>query len=749
MKTSRPEVGAQERAIEDIYPLTAMQQGMLLHTLLAPDSGIYWLQTGLLLEGDLDRDAFEQAWTLVFARHAALRGIVVWEDVPTPMWVVYRSVPLPLTLLDWSDRDEAAQDEALAELLAADRERGMGADRPSMARITLVRLGSRRHQLVWSRHHLALDGWSTPIVLNEFLEAYDAVVAGVAPALPARRPFRDHVAWAMGQDLGPAEAYWRDRLRGVETATTLQIEGETGLRGHDIRRRRLSHGTTSSLSAFARRHRLTVNTVVQGAWALLMSVYAGTDDVVYGSVTSGRGDHLTGVESMVGLLLNSIPARVRVDRTASVAAWLRTLQKDQVASRRFEHTPLTSIQSWAELPSGQSLFTSIFVFENFPGITGGGGGLRATENFAREHNNYPLTVAAFPGDELEIGMTYDLSRFTDATIERLLAHLEELIVAIVADGGRRVGELPLFPSVEQQIVREWNSTDAPVPAVAGVHELIAAQAVRHPDAVAVILDDDRLTYGELEARANQLAHHLRDRGVDREQVVGVCLHRHPDLLIALLAIWKAGAVYLPLDPDHPTDRLTYTLTDSHATLLLTHTTTGPTSGDGERNTNHGGSADGGGDWRDTGVPVITLDDPVTVQKLDALPTDPPDIPATGGQGAYLIYTSGSTGRPKGVLIPHHGLLNRITWMQNTYHLTPADRVLHKTPTTFDVSMWELTWPLTTGATMILAAPHRHGDPAYLADLIHHHHISVTHFVPSLLHHFAHHPWPTPLPTLRL
>ncbi|MEU7862452.1 condensation domain-containing protein, partial [Nonomuraea sp. NPDC049141] len=467
--------------IEDIFPLTAMQQGMLFHSQLDP--GIYWLQNGLLLDGDLDMGAFVRAWELMFERHQLLRATAMWEGLPNPVWVVSRAVSLPLDVLDWSDLDQEAE---LADLLAADLACGVDLEQPTLVRLMLIRLGEDRHQLVWSHHHAVLDGWSIPLVLNEFLDAYHAFAMGAEPELPVRRPFRDHVSWVTGQDhalaLAETETYWRDRLAGLESATNLHVERPTGDHGYHTHRAYLSREATSALTAFARHHRLTLNTLVQGAWSLVMSAYSGSDDIVYGLATSGRGDHLDGVESMVGLLLNSIPARVRVSRDETVTSWLRDLQRDMVAARRFEHTPLTAIQEWTEVPKGQPLFTSMFVFENYPGIDGGTGSLLMSENFALERNNFPLTVAVFPGAELGVSMAYDLGRFGQATIERLAGHLWMVLDAVVAGPDRLLSELPALTSAELQALREVNATGVVLPEVGGVHELVAARASADPGA---------------------------------------------------------------------------------------------------------------------------------------------------------------------------------------------------------------------------------------------------------------------------
>ncbi|MEU9191475.1 condensation domain-containing protein, partial [Streptomyces sp. NPDC048484] len=291
--------GRMTTPVEDIYPLTALQQGMLFHTQLASEPGMYWVQNGLLLEGELDLAALRHAWELVFTRHEALRTTVVWDEVPEPLAVVSRAVPLPLEVLDFTEAGE----QALADHLKADWVRGADFEAPTLARIAVIRLAEGRHQLVWSYHHLLMDGWSDPIVLGEVLEAYHAFRAGQRPQLSARAPFRDFVSWMAEQDLDEARQYWRERLAGVTEPTRLGVEHPTGEQGQaEVRVTLPTTVARDGLAEFARRHRLTVNTVVQGAWALVMSLYSGSDDVVFGVTSSGRGGQIEGMDSMVGLL---------------------------------------------------------------------------------------------------------------------------------------------------------------------------------------------------------------------------------------------------------------------------------------------------------------------------------------------------------------------------------------------------------------------------------------------------------------
>ncbi|MGC5568968.1 condensation domain-containing protein, partial [Streptomyces sp. FR-108] len=353
--------------VEDIYPLTALQQGMVFHGQLSSDAGMYWVQNGLLLEGELDVGALRRAWELVFARYEVLRSGVVWEGVPRPLAVVSRSVSLPWEVLDFSLLEEGVRRGRVEEFLAGDWARGADFSAGSLVRLVLIRLGEGRHQLVWSYHHLLLDGWSVPLVLGEVLEAYHAFRVGGRPGVVVRAPFRDFVGWVVGQDVGEARGYWGGRLAGFVEPTVLGVERVTGEVGSgDVRVGLSSVVAGGGVAGFARRHRLTLNTVVQGAWALVLSLYAGSDDVVFGVTSSGRGGQIDGMDSMVGLLLNTTPVRVGVERDCSVVEWLAGLQDEQVRARRFEHTPLVTIAECSELPPGQALFNTLFVFENYP-----------------------------------------------------------------------------------------------------------------------------------------------------------------------------------------------------------------------------------------------------------------------------------------------------------------------------------------------------------------------------------------------
>ncbi|WP_261991503.1 non-ribosomal peptide synthetase [Streptomyces sp. OR43] len=714
--------------IEDIYPLTALQQGMLFHTSLSSDPGMYWAQNGLLLEGELDLDALTLAWELVFSRHEVLRTAVVSEGVPQPLAVVSRAVPVPLELLDLSALDEEERRHAISAYLEADWARGADFTLPTLVRISVIRLAEDRHQLLWSYHHLLLDGWSIPIVLGEVLEAYRAYRAGEErPALAARAPFRDFVSWVAGQDLDEARSYWRDHLAGVTEPVALGVEHATGQQGRDERQVPLpAEVAESGLADFARRHRLTLNTVVQGAWSLVLGLYAGSDDVVFGTTSSGRGGQIDGMDSMVGLLINTTPVRARIERDRSVVEWLAALQAQQVRARKYEQTPLTTITECSALAPGQALFNTLYAFENYPdqarveGGEGGrytdGDGLRAGANYGRDQSNYPLGVIASSARELVVRLSYDRAHFDDATMERMAGHLATVLTAVAEDSGQRLGDLPVLTEAERdRLVREWNDTAGPVSTAAGVHELVAERAAADPDATALVSGEVSLSYAELTARAARLARHLRDAGVGAESVVAVCPERGADMAVMVLAVWQAGAAYLPLDPQYPAERLEFMLADSGATVLVGHRSVGSEL-----------AATAGLDT------VVWLDDPDTRTALAALPAAPPSVPVLADQLAYVIYTSGSTGRPKGVHLSHRGLVNLVAAQQAALGTGRDDTVLGFAPFSFDASVWELVMALAVGATLVVAEAPDRADPARLASLVTRSGVSVATVPPSLL-----------------
>jgi amino acid adenylation domain-containing protein len=707
--------------IESIYPLSPMQHGMLFHCLYAPESEVYFDQFTCTLDGGLDVEAFTRAWQKVVDRHPVLRTSFIWERREKPLQVVQRRVKLQLAQHDWREFEKSQQQERLEQLIQADRARGFDLSRAPLMRQILIRLSDDVYQFIWSRSHLLLDGWSNPLILRDVFAYYDAYRQGKALELAAPRPYQDYIHWLQRQDVGQAERFWRPVLAGFRAPTPLGVDRTLALpvkdeQGVGDQRLVLSTEIGAALQALTRKHQLTLNTVAQGMWALLLSRYSGEDDVLFGGIVSGRPAELAGCETMVGLFINTLPVRVKVPADTRVLPWLRKLQEAQVEARQYEYSPLVQIQAWSEMPRGVPLFESILAFENYPlspaTEQGNGNGLQIGHALTTERTNYPLTLMMTVGAQLSLRILYQRARFEGVAISRMLEHMQILLEGISAGPEQKLSELPLLsPGERERLLIEFNETRVAYPADRYVHEMFEEQVERSPEAMAVVFGEESLSYGELNGRANQLAHYLRKEGVGPEVLVGICAERSLELVVGLLAILKAGGAYVPIDPTYPRQRLSYLMEDTGVGLVL------------------------GQQELLNRVPASE----VRQIFLDALPAavaeesrENPRHNVEAENLAYVIYTSGSTGQPKGVMNTHGGIANRLQWMQEEYQLTAADRVLQKTPFSFDVSVWEFLWPLIVGARLVVARPGGHQDRDYLKELIAKEQVTTVHFVPSML-----------------
>ncbi|MDX3658022.1 amino acid adenylation domain-containing protein [Streptomyces sp. ID05-26A] len=651
--------------VEDVLALTPLQQGMVFHALLGEGVDVYTVQTVLHLSADVDADRLRTAAEQLTRRHAVLRASFRTQSSGQFVQVVFRSADLP-----WREAD-CADPEALRRLLEADRTAPFDLGRPPLVRFTLARTATGP-VLVISAHHLLWDGWSAPVLVRELLTLYSG------GELPPVRPFRDHLSWLSKQDTEAASRAWAEALAGLDGPTLVASDAApTGL--PSFVDTELPAATTAALTRTARDRGLTVNSVVQAAWALVLGEQTGREDVVFGATVSGRHPDVAGVESIVGMLINTVPARVRLSPGETLADLATRVQADQAALLDHQHLGLADVQKAA----GQStLFDTLLVFESYPGTDFEDSLLTSIES--RDATHYPLTLMVVPGESLTLRFAHDPARFT--AVDRVAARLRDVLERFAATPDLLVARLePLSPAELP------NSTAHPVPDTTLV-ELFSHQVSRTPDATAVVFEGSSLTYAELDAQVSELAGRLAAQGVRPGSIVGVRLDRSLELIVALHAIQRAGAAYLPLDPSYPADRLSMMIEDAQPVVVL-----------------EPGLLDG---------PAAEVTRPAP------------------GDAAYVIYTSGSTGRPKGVVVSHRAIVNRLLWMQDEYGLTAEDRVLQKTPSSFDVSVWEFFWPLLTGATLVVARPDGHKDPAYLADLIDRSGVTTVHFVPSMLRAFV-------------
>ncbi|MFK0294348.1 amino acid adenylation domain-containing protein [Streptomyces sp. NPDC090442] len=699
-----------QSVVEDVLPLSPLQEGLLFHALFDREKhSPYLAQFAVDLDGPLDTALLRAAAETVIRRHATLRSGFRYRKSGEPIRVVRRHASL-----DWREialgQDEGAQ-QRFAELTERDWARGIDVGGSSLIRFTLIRHTARHHRLLVTAHHLLLDGWSFALLFQELFAVYSqgGGTAGLAPV----RPYRDYLAWLAAQDRAGAERHWAAALEGVvEPTFVASADSRSGPPPEEVAVL-LPTETTALLTAHARQNHVLLNTVCQAVWAVLVGTLTGRDDVVFGSTVSGRPAELTGADSMIGMLINTVPVRVRLDQAASVSALFEQIQSGRAASLDHDHLGLTEIQRLTGCPT--ALFDTNVVFDNFPmhdyKVDSPDGELEVGVAF-RDSAHYPLTLAVEPGERLALRLHYRPDLFTAAEATELAERLRLLLAQVAADPDQPLAALTvLSPDQRDRVVREWNDTAVALPEVT-LAELWSEQVRRTPRATALVGPDERLSYAELDARVDRLASQLAHRGAGPDRVVAVALPRSVELVVAILAVVKAGAAYLPLDLEHPAGRIAAMVADAGPVLVLTDSQSVDALPDS--------------------TPRLLLDEPIA--PVSARPVRP--LPA---HPAYVIFTSGSTGRPKGVMVPHAAIVNRLLWMQRQYQLIGSDRVLQKTPAGFDVSVWEFFWPLISGATLVLAKPGGHRDPGYLAGLIRRESVTVTHFVPAMLQAFLREP----------
>ncbi|MGJ5235897.1 amino acid adenylation domain-containing protein, partial [Bradyrhizobium oligotrophicum] len=550
------------REVEDIYPLSPMQQGMLFHALHDDGTGVYVNQLTAEIRG-LDPDKLRAAWQAVTDRHAVLRTGFLWQDLSgSPQQVVYRRAEMRFSEEDWRGRAAGLAPPALNDALnaAARHERAEGFDlsRPPLQRLSLIRLDDDLHWLIWTHHHILMDGWSSARFMAEVMLLLEH---GSLPAQKLR--YRDYIAWLQARDHDAASAFWRAALAELDEPSLLASGRADGIVGHGSLTVAVDPNLSESLQRFATRERVTLNTVVQAAWAQLLRRYTGQDTVCFGVTVSDRPAGLAGAEEMIGLFINTLPVVDREHPEQRVGAWLRELQDRNLALREHGWMPLADIQRLAGR-AGRPLFDSILVFENYPvdqALKTKRGHLSASRTQILETSNYPLFVSVGLDGELRLVFNFQRQHFDEIQIRRLQTAFVQLLAEITSSAEQAVGRVTADDADNLAMLARVNDTVSAT-AFTGLVAQFETQAARAPEAIALVHGDETISYGELNARANRLASRLRAHGVGADVVVGLALERSVTMMVALLAVLKAGGAYLPLDPDYPAERLAHMLSDS-------------------------------------------------------------------------------------------------------------------------------------------------------------------------------------------
>jgi amino acid adenylation domain-containing protein len=707
------------RNIQDIYPLAPLQEGILFHHVLEGSSADVYARTMLVsLPSKEKLERFIEATQAVVDRHDALRTAVLWEGLPEAVQVVHRKARVPVEHAEIDPNLPVL--EQLREQLKREQPFTLG-----VAPMIRLKVASEPRSgacyVLLETHHLVCDNESLEVLLGE-LRAH---MAGTSASLPVPFPYRDHVAQALARNrAGESEAFFRRKFGDVDEPTApfglLNVRASrSAVTDCSVA---LNDSLAGMISAEARRHGVTVAALFHAAWALVLRATTARDDVVFGSVLLGRMQGRGDAQRTVGMFINTLPLRVQF-QDVSARQLVEQVQRGIVELLAHEQAPLATAQRCSGVGAGLPLFTTLLNFRH--GVAEPASSPEQPFDMldATGRTNYPLLLSV---DAVEDRFALKVQADRPADAERVMGYvvtaLESLARALEAGGDSPARSLSILPERERQkVIEEFNATAAPYDAEALIHELFEAQVERTPDAIAVEFENETLTYAQLNARANQLARYLRDRGVGPDVLVAVCIERSPEMVIALMGVLKAGGAYVPLDPAYPVDRLEQMLDDASPALVLTQHSLM--------------------DRLPRGRLRVALD--TRWNEIGRQPGTNLDLRSAGLHSrhlAYVIYTSGSTGKPKGAMNEHRALINRLQWMQGAYRLDERDRVLQKTPFSFDVSVWEFFWTLMTGARLVVARPRGHQDPDYLKKLIEARGITTLHFVPSMLQVFlAEHP----------
>ncbi|MFI1365051.1 amino acid adenylation domain-containing protein [Streptomyces griseochromogenes] len=703
--------GKDARDIEDIYPLSPIQQGLMFEQLYRGGTGIYIEQLLITLEGEMDPVAFERAWQTVVDRHPILRTTFHWQG-DRALQVVHRSAQLPLEVLDWRDLSTEEQDRRLGEWLTRERIEGFPLERAPLMRTTVIRRSETGWTFAWRFSHLLMDGWSFGLAMQEFAHCYRALRRGEQPTLPPAPPYRNYLAWWQAQDPAKDAEFWREELAGHLPPEPLHLDGEPvpeNTATHAFLELELDD-LAPGLRTLARERQLTLNTLVQGAWLLVLSRYHGTEDVTCGATIAHRPADLAAGQSVLGPMIVTLPVRERLEPNRALLPWLSDFQTHMAAVREHSRLPLAEIQRLVgQAPDAPLLETSVS-FENvpMPDLALDDAGLSVHDIFYDGRPHFPITMVIMPGEQMPLRIVHDLRRFAPEAARRIAGQLVSVLRQVVRRPELTLGEVRLDDSETAQPHGELLAGPAETLA-----ESFARQVRSRPDEIALRCGDHELTYRRLDRLADGIAARLTAAGAGPGNRVGLCLERSAELVAAMVATFKVGAAYVPLDPQYPAERLRELLGDAEVHIVATSEAL----------------ADRLPSFPGTTL-VLDIEHRPGTGAAGITPATDPDA------AAYVLYTSGSTGRPKGVVVSHANVQSLLAAGRAEFGFTADDTWTFTHSHTFDYSVWEIWGALANGARLVIVPHWTARSPRDLLGLVRREAVTVLSLTPAVFEHFA-------------
>ncbi len=710
-----------KKEIINIYQLSPMQEGMLFHSIKEPETNTYFRQVMLSVSGTLDRVLFEKSFELLVDRHDSLRTVFLYDKVEQPLQVVLKKQKSEISFLDISGLRDEERDSFLEDYLRKDREKVFNLTKDVLIRISVIKTGARECKLLWSFHHILMDGWCTGVLLNDLFEIYRSLKFNIHANLEELRPYTNYVKWLEKRDKSEALSYWKEYLDSYSQQATvpkykLQDDSLKYLQAeYDFT---INSCITKRLDSLAKGCKVSMNTIFQTLWGILLQKYNNTGDVVFGSVVSGRPTDLIGVDRIVGLFINTIPVRVKSESGESFTEVLARMQKAALESENHSYFPLYEIHANTELK--QELFDHIIAFENYPmgkdwafskDTYGIGFCVDGFEMYQK--TNYSFNIIVTPGTDIKVRLIYNANFFDEYIIRNIEKHFNNAMYAVLDNPQIEIGKIDILSDEEKSLtLNGFNSRKALYPHQKTIHELFEEVVKRFKDRTAAKIEESGLTYGELNNRANQIAKVLKENGVGRESIVAIMMYPSLDMICSILGILKAGGAYLPIDPDYPDKRISFMLEDSGAKVLLTE------PGLISKVTFSGTIVD----VQNQNIYSEHCENPEHINK-------PSDL-------AYIIYTSGTTGKPKGAMIEHRNVVSLMCndGMEFSFDENDVWTMFHSF--CFDFSVWEMYGALLFGGRLVVVPKQVARDTSGFLKLLKEEKATVLNQTPSAFYNLA-------------
>ncbi|NOQ28295.1 MAG: amino acid adenylation domain-containing protein [Bacteroidales bacterium] len=699
--------------IEDIYKLTPMQEGMLFHTMHDSESFAYFEQMNYRLQSELSVKLMRKSFNELFSRYDILRTVFIYKELQIPLQLVLKDRECEFDYKDIRELSTEEKQEYILNYKKTDRERGFRLDQDVLMRVSLIQIDNNEYELIWSNHHILMDGWCLSIINNDFFEIYNSLLNNRTLKLNSVTPYKEYVKWLDGVDKNTSLKYWKDYLSGYEEQASLPNLLKKGNKFIQQKESlQLSKEESAKFQKIASENNVTANTILQTVWAIVLGKYSNKEDIVFGSVVSGRPSEIYGVESMVGLFINNVPVRIQFSQDLEFSTLIKRVQNSNIDSETHHYISLAEIQAQSILK--QNLIDHIIVFENFPiaekmeSLDNDNEELNikisAVDTF--EQTNYDLTINASLSEVLRVNFIYNANMFDSDMMESLKIHFENVIHHIVSDPKVKISAIDILTKEEKRrLLYEFNDTKKDYPKNKSIHQFIEEQVTINPDNISIVFEANQISYSELNRKANRLAHYLRRKGVDKDSVVSLFFEPSLDMLISIVGVLKSGAIFLPIVCDFPEERIKYILEDSGSEVVLKNSKT---------------------DFAD-----IKLENIIDVDRLEEDNLNDLLNMENSFNSAYIIYTSGTSGKPKGVIVSHQNIVNYINWFGESISFNKSDRSVLNTTYMFDAIYTLLFGTLFYGGRLNIIPKQVYLDPNSLIDYIDKENITVIKMIPIL------------------